>query len=222
MGGRTCTDTFRAATPRGSFRLSLPIPQGEWALDYRSLFGAYYNPILSMEARGALILLTLLAGPAPGVVELPTGVSAVDGLCTFCGVSRTAAKAVLGQLTNNRDPLVLLNGSESTGISIRPLWQPTARWSQAWRSFRRALYGEGWKCPRPIRRRVLARDGNRCRYCGAEVSGRALTLDHIQPRAMAGGDTAGNLVVACRPCNLRKGKRTPEEAGMPLLPIGGA
>ena len=27
---------------------------------------------------------------------------------------------------------------------------------------------------------------------------------------------ASNLVVACRPCNLRKGARTPEQAGMVL------
>lgn len=28
-----------------------------------------------------------------------------------------------------------------------------------------------------------------------------------------------NLVYACLPCNLKKGPRTPEQAGMPLLPI---
>ncbi|MFM7570545.1 MAG: HNH endonuclease, partial [Betaproteobacteria bacterium] len=32
-----------------------------------------------------------------------------------------------------------------------------------------------------------------------------------------GRDTWTNLVSACKPCNLRKGNRTPEQAGMPLL-----
>lgn len=66
---------------------------------------------------------------------------------------------------------------------------------------------------------VYARDGSRCRYCG---SGQDPTVDHVVPRCQGGGDGADNLVVACRPCNLRKSGRTPVQAGMTLLPIGGA
>jgi 5-methylcytosine-specific restriction endonuclease McrA len=65
------------------------------------------------------------------------------------------------------------------------------------------------------RRAVLRRDGYACQYCGA-VTLRP-TLDHVVPRRLGGGATWTNLVTACRACNQRKGGRTPEQAGMPLL-----
>jgi hypothetical protein len=40
--------------------------------------------------------------------------------------------------------------------------------------------------------------------------------DHIRPR---GPNTIDNLVVACRGCNIRKGSRTLEAAGMTLQPL---
>ena len=70
------------------------------------------------------------------------------------------------------------------------------------------------------RRNLLARDGWRCQYCGA--SELPLTIDHVVPRSRfpAGltgqADTWENCVAACFACNVRKGNRTPEEAGMPL------
>lgn len=77
---------------------------------------------------------------------------------------------------------------------------------------------------RELRAAVRARDGDRCRYCGTQVnwsdrrSGRGGVLDHVVPDVAAGAD---NLVVACRACNTRKGHRTPEAAGMRLLPLPG-
>lgn len=67
----------------------------------------------------------------------------------------------------------------------------------------------------PVTRRgVLTRDGHRCAYC----RGRADSVDHVVPRSRPEGRHAwSNLVAACRTCNGRKGNRTPEEAGMPLL-----
>lgn len=64
------------------------------------------------------------------------------------------------------------------------------------------------------RKNVLRRDGHRCQYCGSTDR---LTLDHVHPKSRGGKDTWENLVAACVPCNNRKGNRTPEEAGMPLL-----
>ena len=43
-----------------------------------------------------------------------------------------------------------------------------------------------------------------------------LTLDHILPRSRGGQTTWDNVVAACRACNMRKGNRTPEEAGLVL------
>ncbi|MFS8781621.1 HNH endonuclease [Synechococcus sp. W55.1] len=65
------------------------------------------------------------------------------------------------------------------------------------------------------RRNVLYRDGHRCQYCGC--FGEDLTLDHVIPRSRGGGDTWENVVSACVRCNVKKGNRTPREAGMPLL-----
>ncbi len=65
------------------------------------------------------------------------------------------------------------------------------------------------------RRNVLRRDGYRCQYCG--TTHEQLTTDHIVPRSRQGEDSWENLVAACVKCNNRKGGRTPEMAGMPLL-----
>lgn len=62
------------------------------------------------------------------------------------------------------------------------------------------------------RRAVFARDDHRCQYCG----GPADSIDHVLPRSRGGPHVWENLVAACRPCNLTKRDRTPEEAGMRL------
>lgn len=68
----------------------------------------------------------------------------------------------------------------------------------------------------PSRRTVMARDNYTCQYCGATPGRGQLTLDHILPRSRGGLTTWDNVVTACRACNLRKGDRTPDEAGMTL------
>lgn len=62
------------------------------------------------------------------------------------------------------------------------------------------------------RRAVFGRDGHSCQYCG----GPAESIDHIQPRSKGGGHTWENVVACCRPCNVRKGNRTPAESGLQL------
>ena len=64
------------------------------------------------------------------------------------------------------------------------------------------------------RRALFARDGWRCQYCGTD--GGKLTLDHVLPRSRGGESVWENVVTSCAPCNLRKGNRTVEEAGMRL------
>jgi 5-methylcytosine-specific restriction endonuclease McrA len=68
----------------------------------------------------------------------------------------------------------------------------------------------------PSRNSVLLRDNNTCQYCGATPGRANLTLDHVVPRSRGGDSTWDNVVAACRTCNIRKGDRTPEEAGMAL------
>ncbi|MFU8812421.1 MAG: HNH endonuclease [Balneolaceae bacterium] len=63
------------------------------------------------------------------------------------------------------------------------------------------------------RRNIMKRDNHTCQYCGSKND---LTLDHVIPRSRNGNDSWENLVTACTKCNVRKGNRTPSEAGMPL------
>jgi hypothetical protein len=55
-----------------------------------------------------------------------------------------------------------------------------------------------------LRFAVLARDGFRCLYCGAEPAEAALHVDHIKPVAAGGKTVATNLATACESCNLGK------------------
>ena len=67
------------------------------------------------------------------------------------------------------------------------------------------------------RRNVFLRDEHRCQYCERRFSVQRLSLDHVMPRSRGGPDTWENVVCACLTCNVRKGGRTPQEAGMRLL-----
>ena len=64
---------------------------------------------------------------------------------------------------------------------------------------------------------LFTRDSYCCQYCGAAGTPTELTYDHVVPRHMGGRTEWTNIVTACAPCNLRKGGRTPEQAGMRLL-----
>jgi hypothetical protein len=79
-----------------------------------------------------------------------------------------------------------------------------------------------------LKSQVFQRDGGCCRYCtSGPLSAKAgrsrdrrkvLQFDHVDPDQPAGPDAA-NLVAACARCNEYKGKRTPDEADMTLLPV---
>jgi len=66
---------------------------------------------------------------------------------------------------------------------------------------------------------LFARDGQLCLYCGNELGRHQLTRDHVQPISRGGRDIWENVVSACIACNSRKGNRTPQQAGMPLLAV---
>ena len=66
---------------------------------------------------------------------------------------------------------------------------------------------------------LFARDANLCLYCGNEFSRHTLTRDHVVPTSRGGRDIWENVVSACVHCNSRKGGRTPQQAGMPLLAV---
>ena len=59
---------------------------------------------------------------------------------------------------------------------------------------------------------VYLRERGLCGYCG----GRGHTIDHIVPQSRGGLSTWENTVLACGPCNGRKGDGTAAKAGLRL------
>ncbi len=66
---------------------------------------------------------------------------------------------------------------------------------------------------------LFARDRMLCMYCGHAFHRGELTRDHVVPVSRGGRDIWVNVVTACWSCNVRKGNRTPQQAGMPLLAV---
>ena len=67
------------------------------------------------------------------------------------------------------------------------------------------------------RQNLYLRDGGKCQYCGSPFLQKELTYDHVVPRSKGGETEWTNVVTCCGTCNLKKGGRTPEEAGMALI-----
>lgn len=79
------------------------------------------------------------------------------------------------------------------------------------------------KRPPFTRFNLYLRDNFQCQFCGKDGyirnyrEGVTLTLDHVYPRARGGHKSWKNMVAACTTCNVKKGCRTPKEAGMHLM-----
>lgn len=73
---------------------------------------------------------------------------------------------------------------------------------------------------RPVRfsrLNVYFRDQNICQYCGRRFNRQDLNLDHVVPVSLGGKTNWDNVVCSCMACNIKKGGRLPEQAGMTLL-----
>ncbi len=66
------------------------------------------------------------------------------------------------------------------------------------------------------RENVYARDQGKCQYCFRSMTRSEATYDHVIPRAKGGKTTWTNIVIACVPCNQRKGSKTAAQAGLKL------
>ena len=51
------------------------------------------------------------------------------------------------------------------------------------------------------RRKIHARYGGRCGYCGKEIAYKDMQVDHMKPKWLDGSDEAENLMPSCRSCN---------------------
>lgn len=68
-----------------------------------------------------------------------------------------------------------------------------------------------------VRARIYQRDNFTCVYCQRQMSKmvRMRCVDHVIPYARGGSHRDDNLVTACKPCNAKKGCKTPSESEMP-------
>jgi len=67
------------------------------------------------------------------------------------------------------------------------------------------------------RSNIFVRDHSTCQYCGGKFNKAHLTLDHVIPIVQGGKKCWENIVTACKPCNQRKGGRTPSQANLQLI-----
>lgn len=104
----------------------------------------------------------------------------------------------------------------SSNAALCPLCYSSARmreigeylWSQNYRAKRRGL-------PATLTRKqwLITLDFYdwKCAYCGDDYQ----HMDHFIPFSAGGGTTADNCIPACIPCNCKKNKRLPDQAGFP-------
>lgn len=52
-----------------------------------------------------------------------------------------------------------------------------------------------------------------CHWCGCETAQGGRHVDHVVPLCAGGEHTSKNLVIACKTCNLKKGRMLPEHFG---------
>ncbi len=63
---------------------------------------------------------------------------------------------------------------------------------------------------------VFYRDSFECQYCSMRLPPGELTFDHVVPVSREGKTCWENVVTCCKPCNSKKGSKTPSEAHMKL------
>ena len=61
-----------------------------------------------------------------------------------------------------------------------------------------------------LRKQIYA-EGNTCGYCGTRLTKQTRQIDHIHPQCRGGNDERPNLLLSCRTCNRRKGKKSQQE-----------
>jgi len=67
-------------------------------------------------------------------------------------------------------------------------------------------YQNGTLAGYELREYLLEKWGRQCAYCDAKDV--PLNIDHVQPKSAGGSNRVSNLVLACIPCNQKKGSRT--------------
>lgn len=64
---------------------------------------------------------------------------------------------------------------------------------------------------------VMARDNNKCQYCGVSSEKKNLNIDHVVPRSKGGKTEWNNVVTSCLSCNQAKKDLFLHETNLKLL-----
>jgi len=59
-----------------------------------------------------------------------------------------------------------------------------------------------------FRDKIWGEQNRRCYYCRGTLARNEATIEHLVPRCANGGDSTGNVKVACKTCNYAKGSMT--------------
>ena len=81
----------------------------------------------------------------------------------------------------------------------------------AFKRLKALLRGPSLRLSRGDAMKIFRRDHFKCQYCGLDGLARfenwlILTVDHLHPAARGGPRRMDNLLTACQPCNVLKGK----------------
>ncbi|WIG60449.1 MAG: HNH endonuclease family protein [Ktedonobacterales bacterium] len=155
---------------------------------YRWVWVAVLAMASASPERGAL----LIAGNVPAAFEDMQDTAAVD-----LADVRSAVSAF------EQQDMLVRRASDGAWVVVN--WQKRQFISDARKDDGRPS-AEVW---RELRAAVFARDNYTCQYCGAH--GVSLQCDHVMPVSRGGSNELTNLVTACKPCNLSKHDKTPEE-----------
>lgn len=104
---------------------------------------------------------------------------------------------------------ILLAGLDSNG----DLDEIFNKWEEIKQKRYRTQITEG------LKNKIIARDKNKCRYCGKNLNKNNRVIDHVLPWSKGGRNTEDNLVLSCRACNSQKSNKLLEDTEMALLPI---
>lgn len=69
----------------------------------------------------------------------------------------------------------------------------------------------------PLKRWMYQCQKGRCKYCESPMTLAEATFDHVVPRSGGGKGRRDNLVLACLPCNRKKGCKPPHIWHMELM-----
>lgn len=64
---------------------------------------------------------------------------------------------------------------------------------------------------------IYGRDKGMCALCGKPVSFQQMTVDHVHPKVLGGGDEITNICVAHHDCNVKKNAQVPDPTFVKMI-----